>query len=44
MSHNKSVNFHSMKYAGDKTHEELKKKDKYDTHDKIWICSLINRI
>ena len=34
-------NFHSMKYTSDKTHEELKKKDKYDAHDKIWICSLL---
>ena len=34
-------NFHSMKYASDKTHEKLKKKDKYDAHDKIWIYSLL---
>jgi hypothetical protein len=33
--------FHSMDYVGDKIHAELKIKDKYDSHDKIWIFSLL---
>ena len=33
-------NFHSMDYVGDKIHKELKIKDKYDCHDKIWINML----
>jgi DNA-directed RNA polymerase subunit RPC12/RpoP len=33
--------FHSMNYVGDKIYKELKKKDKYDSHDKIWIYTIL---
>jgi len=33
--------FHSMLYVGDIIYKELKKKDKYDAHEKIWINSLL---
>ena len=38
--HQKCI-FHSMNYVSDKIHAELKIKDKYDSHDKIWILSLL---
>jgi len=34
-------NFHSMLYVGDIIFKELKIKDKYDVHEKIWIKSLL---
>jgi len=34
-------NFHSMKYVSYKIHTELRKKDKYDSHEKIWILTLL---
>ena len=34
-------NFHSMKYVGDIIYKELKIKDKYDHHEKIWIYTLL---
>jgi len=33
--------FHSMYYVGDIIYKELKKKDKYNSHEKIWIKSLL---
>jgi len=34
-------NFHSMLYVGKIIYKELKIKDKYDVHEKIWIKSLL---
>ena len=38
--HKKCI-FYSRNYVSDKIHAELKIKDKYDYHDKIWIFSLL---